>query len=180
MIKEILIGLHYFLLNSIINKLPFYSVRNFIYKYFFQLSVCSRVCIQSNVRMLMPNNIYIGCNSIINNRVFLDGRGAKLTIGSYVDIAPEVNIWTTEHVAGCKLHSVRSEPVIIEDYVWLCNRVTILPGSIIRTGCVVGAGAVVKGVLEAGWLYAGVPAKKIRKLDTHKGPVDNTYFPWFM
>lgn len=139
-----------------------------------------RVTIQSNVRMLMPSNICIGDNSVVNNRVLLDGRGARLLIGSSVDIASEVNIWTTQHIPGDEKHSVTSKPVIIEDNVWLCNRVIVLPGSIIRKGVVVAAGAVVSGELESGYIYGGVPAKKLKKLDSSKKHSINSYFPWFM
>jgi acetyltransferase-like isoleucine patch superfamily enzyme len=163
-----------------LNKIPFYFIRDFFYKFIFKLNMAERVTIQSNVRILMPSNIFIGKDSIVNNRVLLDGRGERLFIGSGVDIATEVNIWTTQHIPGDKEHCVISKSVIIEDNVWLCNRVIILPGSIVREGVVVAAGAVVTGELESGYIYGGIPAKKIKKLNSVKTTSYNSYFPWFM
>jgi carbonic anhydrase/acetyltransferase-like protein (isoleucine patch superfamily) len=41
---------------------------------------------------------------------------------------------------------------------------TILDHAVVQKGCLVGAGSVVteRSVLEAGWLYAGIPARKIK------------------
>ena len=178
--KKFLIGCHYFFINDLLNKVPFYFLRNFFYKYVFRLKMGARVTIQKNVVMLMPNNIFIGDDTVVNNKVLLDGRGEKLLIGSGVDIATEVNIWTTQHIPGDKGHCVISRPVIIEDNVWICNRAIILPGSIIRQGVVVAAGAVVNGELESGYIYGGIPAKKVKKLESSKEQSVNYYFPWFM
>jgi acetyltransferase-like isoleucine patch superfamily enzyme len=40
--------------------------------------------------------------------------------------------------------------------------VRVLDGTVIGRGCVVAAGAVVRGVLEPGGIYAGVPARLLR------------------
>jgi acetyltransferase-like isoleucine patch superfamily enzyme len=38
-----------------------------------------------------------------------------------------------------------------------------MSGTTIGNGCIIAAGSVVTKDLEAYWIYAGVPAKKIRK-----------------
>ena len=48
--------------------------------------------------------------------------------------------------------------------VWIGARVTILSGVEIKKRVVVGAGSVVTSDLESGYVYGGVPAKKIKKL----------------
>lgn len=55
------------------------------------------------------------------------------------------------------------EPIIIEDDVWIGNRVIILPGIRIGQGSVVGAGAVVTKDVESYTIVAGNPAVVIRK-----------------
>lgn len=52
----------------------------------------------------------------------------------------------------------------IGDGTWVGMGVSILPGVIVGSGCVVAAGSVVTCDLEDDCLYAGVPAKKIKKL----------------
>lgn len=47
--------------------------------------------------------------------------------------------------------------------MWLGSDVKVLPGVVIEDGVIVAAGSVVKGKLDAGCLYRGVPARKIRE-----------------
>jgi len=55
--------------------------------------------------------------------------------------------------------------VVIEDRVWLGNRVVVLPGVTIGTGSVVGAGSVVTKDVPPKSVVAGNPARVIRALD---------------
>ena len=114
-----------------------------------------------HVELWDPKNIFIGNNVIINQRVFLDGRGATLTIGDNVDIAMEVMVWTLEHDVSSELHQTTAAPVIIEDHVWIGSRVQILPGVKIGRGAVIAAGAVVTKDVPANEIWGGVPAKRI-------------------
>ena len=110
-----------------------------------------------------PKNIFIGDNSVINTRVILDGRGGKLVIGNNVDIAREVNIWTLEHDVNDDEHCTIGGDVIIEDYVWIASRATILPGVRIGRGAVVACGAVVTKDVPSMSIVGGIPAKVIGK-----------------
>jgi acetyltransferase-like isoleucine patch superfamily enzyme len=56
-----------------------------------------------------------------------------------------------------------SKPVVIEDDVWLCEGVKVLPGVTIGKGSVVGAGSVVTKSLPPYCLAAGIPAKVVRQ-----------------
>jgi acetyltransferase-like isoleucine patch superfamily enzyme len=55
--------------------------------------------------------------------------------------------------------------IVIEDEVWIGARVTILPGSRIGRGAVIGAHSVVRGEIPPRSLAGGVPARVIRSLD---------------
>jgi maltose O-acetyltransferase len=57
-----------------------------------------------------------------------------------------------------------SQPIVIEDNVWLGARVTVLKGVRIGEGSVVGAGAVVTRDVPPRSFAAGVPAKVVRSL----------------
>lgn len=58
-----------------------------------------------------------------------------------------------------------SEAVVIENDVWLGDRVTVLKGVRIGRGSVVAAGSVVTKDVEPYTVVAGVPARPIRTLD---------------
>ncbi len=55
-------------------------------------------------------------------------------------------------------------PIIIEDSVWLGDKVTVLPGVKIGKGAVIAANAVVTKDIPAYTIAAGVPAKIIKEI----------------
>ena len=114
-----------------------------------------------HVELWNPQNIFIGSHVIINRRVFLDGRGALLTIGDNVDIATEAMVWTLEHDVSSSSHETKAAPVTIEDHAWIGCRAQILPGVKIGRGAVIAAGAVVTKDVPANEIWGGVPAKRI-------------------
>jgi acetyltransferase-like isoleucine patch superfamily enzyme len=58
-----------------------------------------------------------------------------------------------------------SEPVVIEDHVWIGSRVCILPGVRIGHHSAIGAGSVVTRDIPAHCLAAGNPARVVRSLE---------------
>ncbi len=131
-----------------------------------------------HVEFINPSNISIGDNVVINKKVLLDGRGGKLVIGNNVDIAQEVNIWTLEHDVNDNMHKEKPGDVIIEDFVWIASRVTILPGVKIGKGAVVACGAVVTKDVPSLSIVGGIPARIIGyRKNNLSYKLD--YSPWF-
>jgi len=124
------------------------------------------------------NNITIGDNCVLNKDILLDGRGGKLIIGNNVDIAQETNIWTLQHDIHDDFHGNNGGDVIIEDYVWIASRVTILPGVRLGKGCVVAANSVVTKNIPPMSVVAGIPARIISE---RKSKLKYQLFhrPWF-
>lgn len=116
--------------------------------------------IYRNVDLRSPYRISVGAHTNINKKCVLDGRGG-LTIGDNVDIAQETNIWTEQHDYNCPNFRPICKEVVIDDYVWLASRVTVLPGVHIGRGAVVASGAVVTKDIPPLSIVAGVPAKII-------------------
>ena len=94
----------------------------------------------------------------------------NFTVGENVEIGSGLTVHTSEHLLDNttkplgKQSSLRA-PVSIASDVYLGSNVTILSGAQIDSRVVVGACSLVKGHLESGFLYAGVPAKKIKPLN---------------
>ena len=91
----------------------------------------------------------------------------KITIGQSTMIASDVTItdsdWhgiydRTDYVASPK-------EVSIEDNVWIGEKSIILKGTKIGANSIIGAGSVVSGEVPPNTIYAGNPAREIRKLD---------------
>lgn len=115
-----------------------------------------------HVEIRSPYRISVGDYSVINKHVLLDGRGGQLIIGTNVDIAQEVNIWTEQHDYDDPMYGNKGGDVIIDDYVWIASRATILPGVHIGRGAVVASGAVVTKDVPPLAIVGGVPAKILK------------------
>jgi maltose O-acetyltransferase len=105
--------------------------------------------------------VSLGDRTIINRDTLLDGRGG-LTIGSDVNVSPEVAVLTAEHDPQSPGFTGRDRAVRIGDRCWLATRVLVLPGTVIDDGCVLAAGAVAHGHLAGDVIYAGNPVRAIR------------------
>ena len=92
-----------------------------------------------------------------------DVRRGGVIIGNCVDIAQDVSIWTEQHDYNRPTYAAVSAPVVIEDFVWIASRATILPGVTIGKGAVVACGAIVTHDVSPYTIVAGVPAKEIGK-----------------
>ena len=173
-------GLRLYLYNKLLNKIPFACVRNFFTRFYLILGKDSNLLL--NVEILNSSldrrQIQIGDHCIINARCLLDGRIGKIIIGNNVDIARETNIFTLEHDPNSDIHDSRGGDVVIEDYVWIASRVTILPGVRIGRGAVVASNAVVTKDVEPMAIVAGVPAKKIG-VRASALKYTKKYFPFF-
>lgn len=60
---------------------------------------------------------------------------------------------------------IRRAEVIIEDGVFIGTRCIILKGTRIGTGSIIGAGSVVSGHIPENEIWAGVPARFIKKAE---------------
>lgn len=142
-----------------VGHLPFHFIRRWVYKL-----AGVRIGRGSTIHMwcnfFKPSGITIGEDTIIGDHTFLDGR-APLKIGNHVAIASQVLIYNSEHDVNREDFSAIYGSVIIEDYVFIGPRVTILPGVKIGKGAVVAAGAVVTKVVPSYKIVGGVPAKEI-------------------
>lgn len=144
-----------------------YTPSHYIRRFFYRLSgikIGKGSTIHMEARFYDPRNIEIGNDTIIGEKVVLDGRD-KLKIGNHVDIATEVMIYNSQHDISSEhfaaVENVIKEPVEISDYVFIGPRAIILPGVKIGKGAIVGAGAVVTKDVDEYAIVGGVPARVI-------------------
>ena len=156
-----------YITNHVVGHVPFFALRHAWYR----CAVGIRLGAHTSVFMGCywyfyrpfghnPQPMEIGAHTVINRRCTLDGRGG-LRIGSNVSVSPEVMLITSHHLKDDPTFAVEDKGIVIEDYVWVGCRATILPGVTIGRGAVVAAGAVVTKDVAPYAIVGGVPAKVI-------------------
>ena len=90
----------------------------------------------------------------VGNRVLI-GSGALIT-----DSDAHPLDWRVRQMGGCG----KTDPVVIEDDVFIGARAMILKGVRLGRGCVIGAGAVVTHDVPPEKIYAGNPAREIGEI----------------
>lgn len=151
----------------------------------------SLISVANGGAVIIADNCSLGQNVILNasenNRVVL-GEGTTfygnvlisgtVKIGKGVLFANNINVLSTTHcIKGKKTireldkeyieehGSLPNEPITIGNDCWIGLNAVILPGTILGEGCVVAAGAIVKGDFPDFSIVGGVPGKIIGHRD---------------
>lgn len=112
-------------------------------------------------------DLLIGEHVVINSGcVLYTGQG--ITIGNHVAIAANCTLAPVNHAYQDKHRLIREQGflpgkggILIEDDVWIGANCVLLDGAVLRRGCVVGAGSIVRGELAAYTVYAGQPLRVV-------------------
>ena len=112
-------------------------------------------------------DVVIGPGSVINSGcVLYTGHG--ITIGADVLIAANCTLAPTNHEFRDPEKHIRTQGfmpsrggIVIEDDVWIGANCVILDGAVLRKGCIIGAGSVVRDERPALSISAGTPAKTV-------------------
>lgn len=133
--------------------------------------------IGKNVEISPASELTIGYGTSIQDRSIILG---DVTIGKFCLTAPNVYISSGNHyfnykpelyikdqdkevLATPELSIKHSQPVIIEDDVWIGINSVLSKGITIGRGSVIGANSVVKSNVEPFSVVGGIPAKLIKK-----------------
>ncbi len=158
-----------FTTNHIISHIPSYTVRHAWYRHVLGWKVAPNVSIfmGQHVQLSRVRNpkVSIGKHTIINWGCMLYTTGG-IIIGENVSISAGVWLVTGSHDMNHPFFADIYKPIMIEDYVWIGMRATILGGVTIGKGAVVMAGAVVTHDVPPYAVIGGVPARIVtqRKL----------------
>jgi maltose O-acetyltransferase len=167
--KAVLLQVLRYLTNNVVAHVPSHTVRQAWYRGVLGIPIGAGSTVLMDVYWYLlgrqrPDKptICIGSHTVINRGCVLDGRGG-LHIGDNVSISPGVWVLTSQHDMNDPYFRQTFGRVLIDDYVWLGSRATVLPGVSIGTGAVVAAGSVVTRDVEPYSVVAGVPARPIGK-----------------
>jgi serine acetyltransferase len=112
--------------------------------------------------------LVVGAHSAITSRHLIDCTNS-VTIGSFTTIAGFRSQILT-HSIDLDANRQSSAAVSIGNYCLVGTGSIVLPGAQLPDFCILGAGAVLnQPLLETHTLYAGVPARSVKKLSTDLG-----------
>ncbi|WEK03784.1 MAG: acyltransferase [Candidatus Devosia phytovorans] len=112
-------------------------------------------------------DVTIGQRSVINSGcVLYTGHG--ISIGNSVLVAANCTFAPVNHNYASRSILISEQGflpskggIVIEDDVWIGANCVLLDGAHIKRGAVVGAGSVVRGILDAYGIYVGNPLRKV-------------------
>ena len=161
--------LHFEYVNSIISTVlyclpPF--IRVLFYKLYFK-RIGKRVFIGNNVFFRYPHKIIIGNEVSINRGCSFypsfHQEKAIIELGNNIRIGPSCNFFAAGHDHKFLDLPDIADKIHIEDNVWIGGGSTILKGVTVREGSIIAAGSIVTKDTEPYHIYAGIPAKLVRK-----------------
>lgn len=96
------------------------------------------------------------------------GNNRKIHVGKDCMFSGGINVWTTDFHPIYDLETNKrvneEQDIIIGDHVWLGGEIFISKGSIIPSGCVIGAKSFVnKAFTKENTIIAGIPAKVVKE-----------------
>lgn len=129
-----------------------------------QLTIGASARLSDNVHIGCLRHISIGDHLLCGSRVLISDHSHGRYSG------PEAS---DPAIPPAQRALVSAAPVRIGHNVWLGDGVAVLAGADIGDGCVIGANAVVTGVIPPGTLAVGAPARALRRWSSE----DRTWLP---
>lgn len=107
----------------------------------------------------LGDNVIIGKDTVIYS-------ANSVKIGNHVGIAAQSYIIDSDHGTSRTQEIYRqddvSSPIVIGNDVWIAANCTILKGSHIKDGAIIGAKALVNSEIDSYGIAVGIPAKVIK------------------
>lgn len=116
---------------------------------------------------ILKGMVRIGKNLRAGQNLFINC-GSEIRIGDNVTISANVFIGTSHHITtygdlrSFSEWEIEERPIVIGDNCFIGYGAAILPGSILETGCIIGANSVIKGHFKAGAIVAPAKTKTIK------------------
>jgi len=115
----------------------------------------------THVRFSYGYNLNVGDNVVIHRHVLLDDRGG-IDIGDGASVSDFANVYSHSHniVDGRIVYLPKT---VIGKGVRITYHATILAGTHVADGSMIGTSAVLTKSTEPHWVYVGVPARKVKE-----------------
>lgn len=145
----------------VLSPRPLFGWRNTLLR-LFGAKIGKKVHIYSSAKIYMPWNLSIGDWSAIGEGVLVYNL-APVVLGVKTTVSHGAHLCAGSHDYTLPELPLITQPILIEDQVWVCADAFIGPGVRIGQGAVVGARAVVTQDVAAWRVVAGNPAREIKR-----------------
>ncbi len=137
------------------------------------IRIGNHVSIGAFSRVILSTSLAdIGSRLTLGDRVgigefaYLGGAGGLVIgndtiVGQYFSCHPENHRFENPSLT-IREQGVTRQGIVIGSNCWIGSKVTVLDGSVIGNGCVVAAGAVVRGIFPDNCVIGGVPARILK------------------
>lgn len=120
------------------------------------------VVIKPSVEVKYPWHLIVGEHCWIGEHVWIDNL-TRVQLGSNVCVSQGAYLCTGNHDWTDPHFGLMIAPIHLEDGAWAGAKCILAPGTTLGAGAIAAAGAVVTGNIPAYEIYAGNPAKYVRR-----------------
>lgn len=126
----------------------------------FGADIGTGVNLRHGVRIHWPWKLRIGDHSWVGEQTWILNL-EPVTIGDHVCVSQGVLLCTGSHDRHSATFEFDNGPIVIQDGAWIAARATVLRGSVVGRDVVVGASALVSGVVPDGATVVAPPAQPL-------------------
>ncbi len=158
-----LLRISWYIFNTLFFKssfFPSYSLKRIILK-LFGAELGANVIIKPNVNIKYPWKLKIGNHAWIGEGVWIDNLD-DVIIGNHCCISQGALLLCGNHNYTKSSFDLITNPIVLEDGVWIGAKSVVCPGTKIGSHAVLCAGSVVSNDVEPNAIYKGNPAEKVK------------------
>jgi putative colanic acid biosynthesis acetyltransferase WcaF len=124
--------------------------------------------VRGSARVWYPRNLVMEDQTVLAAGVNCYNMGL-VTVGTGTIVSQRAHLCGGTHDFESPEFGLMAKPIAIGREVWIGTEAFLGPGTVIADGVVLGARAVAFGTLEPWTVYAGNPAKAVRKRTVPSG-----------
>lgn len=141
---------------------PFFNPWRRVVLRLFGARIAATARVHASVRIWYPANLEMGEQACLGPRVDCYAM-AKITLGPYSLASQGAHLCAGTHDIDDPDFTLRTEPISIGPKAWIAAAAFVGPGVTVGEGAVLGARGVAFRDLQPWTVYAGNPAKEVRK-----------------
>jgi putative colanic acid biosynthesis acetyltransferase WcaF len=140
---------------------PFSGFKLFLLK-LFGASLGKGIVLKPAVNIKYPWKLTVGNHVWIGEKVWIDNLD-QVTIGAHSCLSQGAFILCGNHNFKKSSFDLMTEPVVLEEGVWICAKAIVCPGVTCHSHSVLTAGSTAGSDLQAYSIYQGNPALRLKE-----------------